>query len=194
MSDGYEAGMDVPRAVAPSPDVGERTLRAARSGDVAAFEEIVRHYDARLRGLAHRLLGDAGLMDDALQEAYVKAFRALPGFSGRSTLGTWLYRIAYNACIDQMRGRPDVAVARDFPAPNDPEAEVVRRMTLQAALASLPLDQRSAVLLVDAEGLSYAEAAHVLGCREGTVASRLSRGREALRAALDDSHATEVSR
>ncbi|HEY0399699.1 MAG TPA: sigma-70 family RNA polymerase sigma factor, partial [Acidimicrobiia bacterium] len=86
-----------------SGDVAPGVLGRARAGDEVAFTEVVRHYDHRLRALAFRLLGDRAAMDDALQDAYVKAFRALPGFREDAALGTWLYQITYRACIDQQR-------------------------------------------------------------------------------------------
>jgi RNA polymerase sigma-70 factor, ECF subfamily len=171
-------------------EVAADVLARAKAGDRQAFTDVVRHYDQRLRALAYRLLGDRAAMDDALQEAYVKAFRALPGFREDAGLGTWLYQITYRACIDHQRresrhptdssgwSRPDTA------APSDPAATAASRTDLQRALAGLPVDQRAAVLLVDAEGLDYAAAAAVLGVAPGTIASRLSRARAALRAAL----------
>ena len=167
-----------------APDV----LRRAKAGDQRAFTEVVRHYDHRLRALAYRLLGDRGAMDDALQEAYVKAFRALPGFREDAGLGTWLYSITYRACIDQQRRESRHRPAADRPAGTgtsaDPATTAATRTDLTRALAALPGDQRAAVLLVDAEGLDYDAAAEVLGVAPGTIASRLSRARAALRAAL----------
>ena len=166
-------------------------LQRARAGDRQAFTEVVRHYDHRLRALAYRLLGDRAAMDDALQEAYVKAFRALPGFREDAGLGTWLYQITYRACVDlQRRESRHQADTNDWSpsdaaAPTaDPAATAASRTDLQRALAGLPVDQRAAVLLVDAEGLDYDAAAAVLGVAPGTIASRLSRARAALRAAL----------
>lgn len=185
-----------------APDV----LRRAKAGDREAFTEVVRHYDHRLRALAYRLLGDRAAMDDALQEAYVKAFRALPAFREDAGLGTWLYSIVYRACIDLQRregrhrpaplgptatggptggaGRPNTPEPRATGAGADPAGTAATRTDLARALSDLPVDQRAAVLLVDAEGLDYAAAATVLGVAPGTVASRLSRARTALRAAL----------
>jgi RNA polymerase sigma-70 factor (ECF subfamily) len=180
----------LPRAGA---EVDELVLARARHGDHDAFTSIVGHYDHRLRALAFRLLGDRDRMDDVLQEAYVKAFRALPRFKGSSALGTWLYRITYNACLDDLRRRPAVpAVTYDFdrastiadPRPG-PAEMVVERDDLAAALDRLPTDQRAAVMLVDAYGLDYTQAAEVLGVRAGTVGSRLSRAHASLRAALE---------
>ena len=176
----------------PSGEVAPDVLARAKAGDRQAFTEVVRHYDHRLRALAYRLLGDRAAMDDALQEAYVKAFRALPGFREDAGLGTWLYQITYRACVDLQRresrhrtGSTDWAEPDTASGPAaDPAATATSRTDLQRALAGLPVDQRAAVLLVDAEGLDYDAAAAVLGVAPGTIASRLSRARAALRAAL----------
>ncbi|HSK15885.1 MAG TPA: sigma-70 family RNA polymerase sigma factor [Gaiellaceae bacterium] len=168
------------------PGVVER----ARRGDEDAFAAVVRHHDHGLRALAYRLLGDRDRMDDALQEAYVRAFRALPRFRGDSRLGTWLYRIAYNACLDELERsrRRDHLPLREAAEPPDPRAgpaeEVASRRDLAAALAALPPEDRAAVLMVDAHGFGYRDAGEALGVPEGTVASRLSRARAALRRAL----------
>lgn len=173
-------------------EIDRRILERARRGDDRAFALIVRHYDDGLRALAYRLLGDRTRMDDALQEAYVRAFRALPGFRGDSTLGTWLYRIAYRTCIDELdRGRRVVVPLdsiRERPDPQRGVAEnVADRSALAQALAELAPEDRAAVLLVDAQGFDYRSAASVLDVPEGTVASRLNRARAALRGVLDDS-------
>jgi RNA polymerase sigma-70 factor (ECF subfamily) len=183
-------------------EVAPAVLDRARAGDQRAFTDLVRHYDHRLRALAYRLLGDRAAMDDALQEAYVKAYRALPAFRGEAGVGTWLYQITYRACVDQQRregrhraqpldlsegGAGDAGPGgAGGPAGRsaDPAATATARTDLQRALAALPVDQRAAVLLVDAEGLDYDAAAAVLGVAPGTIASRLSRARTALRAAL----------
>ena len=169
-----------------APDV----LRRAKAGDQRAFTDVVRHYDHRLRALAYRLLGDRAAMDDALQEAYVKAFRALPAYRRDAAPGTWLYRITYNACIDELRRRRrrpttplDEAHGEVATGPS-PEGVALDRSALSAALAALPPDHRAAVQLVDVEGWDYAGAGQVLGVAPGTGASRLSRARAALRAAL----------
>jgi RNA polymerase sigma-70 factor (ECF subfamily) len=182
---------EVTTTSAPRPvvDVGAAVIDRARRGDQEAFAALIRHYDAGLRSLAYRILGNRERMDDALQEAYLKAFRALPRFRGASKLGTWLYRIAYNACLDELeRARRSVQLpleaAESRAAPSDPGDAVARRRDLAAALAALSPDERAAVLLVDAQGFDYRDAAVVLGVPEGTVASRLNRARASLRAAL----------
>lgn len=172
-------------------EVDDLVLARARKGEHRAFGEIVRCYDERLRALAFRLLDDRDHMDDVLQEAYVKAYRGLPKFRGTSSLGTWLYRITYNVCMDELRrtSRTAVSEGADIEQPSlerGPGEIAVERSALAAALRSLPVDQRAAVLLVDADGLDYAAAAEVLGVRAGTVASRLSRARVVLRRALEE--------
>jgi RNA polymerase sigma-70 factor (ECF subfamily) len=163
-------------------------LSHARHVDAAAFVALVELHDRSLRRLAFRLLGDRDTMDDVLQEAYAKAFRSLPRFRGHSTVATWLYRIVYNACLDELRRvRAHARVPLELSPPaaaTDPADTVAGRSALLEALASLPPEQRAAVLLVDADGVDYRAAANVLGVEVGTVASRLSRARSTLRRAL----------
>lgn len=164
-------------------------------GDREAFAEVLRRHDDRLRALAYKLLGgDRHRMDDVLQEAYVRAFRALPRFRRDADLGSWLYRITYNACVDELRRsrrRPepvDIAEAAWGPpsgAPT-PERVVGAADTVTRALAALPFDQRLTVVLVDGEGFDNVTAARILGIAPGTVASRLSRARAAMRTALGE--------
>lgn len=182
--------MEEPRPTISDRELG-RLVARARGGDGAAFGAVLRHYDGRLRALAYRLLGDPSRTDDVLQEAYVKAYRALPRFRGEADLGTWLHRIAHNACMDELRRtrREDLPLemAERAPAPGaDPGERAGEASALSAALAALPAQDRAAVLLVDREGMSYARAGEVLGIPAGTVASRLNRARAALRAALGE--------
>lgn len=170
-------------------EIDPRTVARARRGDEHAFAALVRHYDEGLRALAFRLLGDRTRMDDALQEAYVRAYRALPRFRGDAALGTWLYRIAYNACLDELRRTRDVVgldAARERAHEPEPLDGISAREALGAALGTLEPEERAAVLLVDAQGFDYRSAGEILGVPEGTVASRLSRARAELRAALED--------
>jgi RNA polymerase sigma-70 factor (ECF subfamily) len=178
------------RAAPSVKEIDARTFARARRGDDRAFTALVRHYDDGLRTLAFRLLGDRTRMDDALQEAYVKAYRALPRFRGDSSPGTWLYRIAYNACLDELRRTRDVvdldAVRERAGHGGDTVEAISNREALACALAELPREDRAALLLVDAAGFDYRAAAEVLGIPEGTVGSRLNRARAALRRALAD--------
>jgi RNA polymerase sigma-70 factor, ECF subfamily len=162
-------------------------LEQARRGDPRAFADLITGFDRGFRALAYRLLGDSHELDDVLQEAYVKAFRALPRFRGESTLRTWLYRVVYNTCLDQLKLRqpePTELGSQLDGSTADPADLVATRTALEEALAALAPPERAAVLLVDAEGLSYDEAAAVVGVAPGTIGSRLSRARASLRRSL----------
>jgi RNA polymerase sigma-70 factor (ECF subfamily) len=163
-------------------------IALAKGGDHGAFAALVRRHDDKLRALAFKLLVDRDRMDDALQEAYTKAYKALPRFRDGGELSSWLYRITYNACIDELRrakrhriGQP---VAEQASASPGPDREVAAADAVHRALASLPDDQRITVVLVDGEGFDNRAAAQILGVAPGTVASRLSRARAALRELL----------
>jgi RNA polymerase sigma-70 factor, ECF subfamily len=164
---------------------GRARVTQTRSGP------FVEPYERGLRALAYGLLHDRDLMDDALQETYLKAFRALRSFRGDARVASWLYRIAYNTCLDQLRRAerrrhlPLDGMGERPDAGPDPAEVATRRHDLAAAMTSLPPDMRAAVLLVDAEGMDYEEAAEVLGIPRGTVASRLNRARAQLRRALE---------
>jgi RNA polymerase sigma-70 factor (ECF subfamily) len=176
-----------------APPTDELTLARARRGDAEAFVDLVAGADLSHRRLAFRLLGDRDRIDDVLQDAYARAFRALPSFGGRASLDTWLYRIVYNTCIDELRRlsrREELPLEQwgrggTEPRPAREEGSVEQRLDLGEALAALPAELRAVVLLVDAEGLSYTEAAEVLSIPPGTVASRLNRARAELRNALE---------
>jgi RNA polymerase sigma-70 factor (ECF subfamily) len=172
--------------------VEERELVArARDGDVDAFYSLIDRHDRGLRGLAFRLLGDRDAMDDALQESYLKAFRALPRFAGDSSFRSWLYRIVYNTCLDELRRNRKMGIVPIESASNrpdgrpDPGDTAAENIDLAAALASLTPETRAAVLLVFVDGMDYRSATEVLGVSRGTLASRLHRGRAQLRRALD---------
>lgn len=173
-----------------APTVAPGVLERAREGDHDAFATVVSLYDRRLRGIAFRVLGDRERMDDALQEAYLRAFRALPRFRGDARVGTWLFRITYNACLDELaRARKTTHAPLDelVEQASDPlelEDSLAARSEVASALAKLSPDERAVVFLVDVEGFDYTAASRVLGVPVGTVASRLNRAREALRAAL----------
>lgn len=171
-------------------EVGGEVVVAAMRGDAAAFETILRHYDRRLRVIADRVLRDRQLMDDALQEVAVKALRGLATYRGEAPLGAWLCRVATTTCLDYLRrARPEEPMApNDLPvrAPEapDPADTLDAQDRLSTALASLPLDQRIAVLLIDQFGYDYRTTAEALDVPVGTVASRVASARARLRLAL----------
>jgi len=154
-------------------------------------------HDHMLRTLAYRMLGDRDQMDDVLQEVALKAFKALPKFRGDASLATWLYRITYTTCLNRLRSNrntlplPEPAgdssgrAASRFATP-DAADDIIRRIELSAALASLTPEQRAVVALVLEEGLDHHTAAKVLNIPMGTVASRLAAARDALRRFLSE--------
>jgi RNA polymerase sigma-70 factor (ECF subfamily) len=168
-------------------------VRGVSRRDQKAFARLIADHDERLRAIAYNVLRDRDVMDDVLQEVYIKAFVALPGFRGRSSLGTWLYRITYTTCIDALRRQRRLSAVPDElahdaldPTP-DPGDELAERERLSAALGALPPEQRVAVLLVDREGFDYRTVAEILDVPFGTAASRVSAARHALRRALGSS-------
>jgi RNA polymerase sigma-70 factor, ECF subfamily len=178
------------RDARPQSELTQATLEAASGGDPKAFAALVEQYDHRLRVLAFHLLGDPYATDDALQDVYVKAFRALSGFAGRSALSTWLSRITYTTCMDHLRRRsrlvlvPDLESQEALPDGPDPTDDLSDRRRVRDVLRRLPPEQRAVVVLVGVQGLDYAQAAEILGVPSGTVASRLSTARTTLRSAL----------
>jgi RNA polymerase sigma-70 factor, ECF subfamily len=165
-------------------------LTAARRGDLNAFMAILRDHDRQLRAVAWRLVGDRDLMDDALQEVAIKTARALPQLRDDAALTAWLRQTTYRTCIDLLRreSRLEPRAPEDMPqttaADADPANAVADRDLVDRILATLPPDQRAAVVLVDQEELDYATAAELLGIPAGTVASRLNTARSRLRAQL----------
>jgi RNA polymerase sigma-70 factor (ECF subfamily) len=160
-------------------------VEAAAGGDPAAFREIVVQFDSGLRALAFRLLRDRDRMDDVLQEAYLKAFRALPDFHMNARLSTWLYRVTYNACLDDLRKagqREWVEFDTDGHgfADADPSEAIADRLLVERALSQLSPGYRVVLILVDGQGFDYQAAGEILGVAAGTVASRLHRARKVM--------------
>ncbi|HSP61115.1 MAG TPA: RNA polymerase sigma factor SigM [Ornithinimicrobium sp.] len=157
-------------------------LRLHLDGDADAFGELFRRHKDRMWALALRTTRDPELAADAVQDAFLNAFRRAGSFRGDSRVTTWLHRITVNACLDRLRRiRPTVDIADHDPVePRDGHHAVDVRLDVRAALAQLPEGQQLALTLVDMHGLSVAEAAAVLEVAEGTVKSRCSRGREAM--------------
>jgi RNA polymerase sigma-70 factor (ECF subfamily) len=175
-------------------DVPSPTGRAI-ADDRTQFTDLVRRHDDRMRALSYLLLaGDRDRMDDALQDAYLRAYVARDRFRGDADPGTWLYRIVYNACIDELRRQrrratPVDAAEAVWEAPSTapgPEVQASDKDATLRALALLPHDQRVAVVLVDGQGFDHRAAAQALGIAPGTVASRLSRARAHLRRAIGE--------
>jgi RNA polymerase sigma-70 factor (ECF subfamily) len=162
-------------------------IAAHAAGDPRAFAELVHRHRDRMWAVALRTLRDPEEAADALQEAFISAFRAAASFRAESQVTTWLHRIVVNACLDRMRrrqARPTVPLPEAGPgepvAAGDAMADRETRLVISEALASLPEEQRVPIVLVDVEGYSVADTARMLGIAEGTVKSRCARGRAKL--------------
>ena len=173
-------------------------MAAAQAGDRAALETLLRRHHDRLWALCRRLTGNHADAEDALQDALIAIARGIGRYDGRAAFTTWSYRVATNACLDELRRRrrrqmpdapgmlgtgespdgPSGALSAP-PAPTAVEA-VADRVDIDTALALLPQDFRAAVVLRDLCDLDYAEIARVLGIPVGTVRSRIARGRSQL--------------
>ncbi len=169
----------------------------AKGGDTRAFEALVRRYRKRIFALALHITGSASEADDIAQEVFLKAFRALGEFEGRSQFFTWVYRMtlnrALNSCRDRARRgedtlddpRLELAVAVD--ARNNPGRAAELRQTygrLLRALDALPADMRTTVILVSLQGLSHGEAAVIQKVSDGTIAWRMHEARRRLHEAM----------
>lgn len=200
---------------AASPDVGPakaaidedaQLVERVQRGDQRAFEMLVVKYQRRIERLIARMVRDTDLVEDIAQEAFIRAYRALPGFRGESAFYTWLYRIAVNTAKKAMIGlqrdplRTESSLAgasdEDDDAPRfesdasdgeTPESVLASRQiaeTVNAAVESLSEDLRQAITLREIEGLSYEDIAEIMQCPIGTVRSRIYRAREAIASRL----------
>ncbi len=172
----------------PDPARDDRELLAAHvAGDRTAFDELVVRHRDRLWAVALRTIGNPEDAADAVQNALISAYRGAASYRGDAAVTTWLHRIVVNACLDLMR-RQKVRPADPLPddesrhpaAPIDEIAQRDLTLVVEAALRTLPVEQRAALVLVDLQGYSVEDAAAVLDCAVGTVKSRCSRGRARL--------------
>jgi RNA polymerase sigma-70 factor (ECF subfamily) len=189
-------------------EIDQLLVERVQRGDKRAFDLLVEKYQRKLARLLSRLIRDPGEVEDVTQEAFIKAYRALPSFRGDSAFYTWLYRIGINTAKNYL-----VAMGRRAPTSTDVEAEEAEGLdggellrdintpesmlltkeignTVNAAIESLPEELRSAIQLRELEGMSYEEIAKLMDCPIGTVRSRIFRAREAiaekLKPLLDD--------
>ncbi len=179
-------------------------LQAHVDGDADAFGVLFARHRDRLWAVALRTMRNPEDAADGLQDGMIAAFRRAGSFRGEAAVTTWLHRVVVNACLDRIRAAkirrlealPDdvedrgtlVATAQHDDLPDAAAEDAERRRRVLDALATLPVDQRAALVLVDMEGYPVAEVAEMLGCAEGTVKSRCSRGRTKLAALLADLH------
>ncbi len=173
----------------------QELISRSQGGDIEAFNQLVERYQRLVYNLALRMLGNAGTAEDAAQDTFLSAYKAIGKFRGGS-FKAWILRIAANACHDEMRAARRARVASlddlmeglgDFIADNDaesPEDYTLRRELgrfINEGLTRLPEDQRLVVILCDIQGLSYEEISEATNSSLGTVKSRLNRGRARLR-------------
>ena len=193
-------------------EIDQQLVERAQRGDKRAFELLVVKYQRKLGRLLSRMVRDPGEVEDVTQEAFIKAYRALPNFRGESAFYTWLYRIAINTAKNYL-----VALGRRAPTSTGfdheeaetfeeaealrdsatPEGELLGReiaTTVNKAMEALPEDLRTAISLREIEGLSYEEIASVMNCPIGTVRSRIFRAREAIAADLRPLLGTDENR
>ena len=174
-----------------------RLVALAKAGDLRAFEELVRRYRRRIYALALHLTSSTSDADDITQDVFMRAYRALGGFEGRSEFFTWVYRMAVNRSLNVRRDRgrrpedplddPRVELAVAIDAAGDPRKAAELRESyarLLRGLDSLPSEMRTTVVLVSLQGLAHGEAAVVQKCSEGTIAWRMHEARTRLREAL----------
>jgi RNA polymerase sigma-70 factor (ECF subfamily) len=162
----------------PEPDV----VRAAMAGDLAAFEWLVRCYQAHVWRFLRHLLGDGALAEDVTQETFLRVYQHLPSFAWRSKFSTWVFRVARNAGIDALRTRRrHDHLLHALPRPQ-PEPAPDARAEALAAVAALSPKLREALLLIEVFGFTYREAAQVLRVPDGTVKSRVFQARVRLAA------------
>jgi RNA polymerase sigma-70 factor, ECF subfamily len=188
-----------------SPAAEAEVVAALRAGDEGAYERLLRQHLPRLLAAARRILGNEEDAQEAVQDAFLSAFKGLPGFDGSARLSTWLHRIAVNAALMKLRGRrrrPEVSIEAllprfredghqaDPPAPWQESAEGLlsrkeTRALVRAAIDRLPESYRTVLLLRDIEEMDTEETAELLGVGAGVVKTRLHRARQALRSLLD---------
>jgi len=179
-------------------EIDQELVERAQRGDKRAFGLLVEKYQRKLGRLLSRMIRDPAEVEDVVQEAFIKAYRALPNFRGESAFYTWLYRIGINTAknyLVSMGRRPRVTAeieledAENFEDGEDlrtiatPESELMSKQVAQTVndtVAALPEELRTAITLREIEGLSYEEIATMMGCPIGTVRSRVFRARETI--------------
>ncbi|WP_374625453.1 RNA polymerase sigma factor RpoE [Pandoraea sp.] len=183
-------------------EIDQALVERVQKGDKAAFELLVAKYHRKIIRLVSRLVRDSAEVEDVTQEAFIKAYRALPQFRGESAFYTWLYRIAVNTAKNHLatqgRRAPTSTEANAEEAETFAEADQLRDIntpesmlmskqiaqTVNSAMEALPDELRTAITLREIEGLSYEEIAEAMGCPIGTVRSRIFRAREAIASRL----------
>ncbi len=185
-----ESPVNVPFATAQDDDAAD--LRDVAAGDRASLERLYQRYERPLFRYLSSLTRERGLVEEILQDTFVAVWRSAASYEARSSVRVWLFGVARRQAHNVLRRRQLVTIDLDgidaaADASGTPEGQALareRRADLAAAISSLPAAQRETLALIFVEGLSYRETAEVLGVPEGTVKSRLSHARQALRSRM----------
>ncbi len=188
MADGSIARMTIPTDKVVEFDVA--LIERARRGDSRAFERLYREHVGRVHGLCLRMTRNPEQAADCAQDAFIKAWKALPKFEARSSFSTWLHRIAVNTVLEKRRGGSNAEFAVEDPTEYEVEPKAtfdspVEEEELEAAIASLPQGARDALVLCGVYGYEHQEAASMLGIAVGTCKAQLHRARGLLKDRLE---------
>ena len=164
-------------------------IERARRGDAKAFERLYRDHVGRVHGLCLRMTRNPDLAADCVQDAFIKAWRALPKFEARASFSTWLHRIAVNTVLERRRGSANAEIAVEDPSAHEEPVlsfdTPVEEEELEAAIESLPQGARDALVLCGLYGYEHSEAATMLGIAVGTCKAQLHRARGLLKDRLE---------
>lgn len=174
-------------------------LERAKAGDIAAFEQLIESYQKKIFNIALRMLGNYDDAGDLSQEVLIRIYKSIGSFKEQSSFSTWIYRITTNVCLDEIRKRKNRKIISldeeirledgemkrqiesDEPSPEETAEAKDLKKIVNDAIGKLSEEHRIVIVLRDLQGLSYEEIAEVLKCPEGTVKSRINRGRQALK-------------
>lgn len=179
-------------------------LEKAKKGDVEAFEQLIAGYQKRVFNIALKMIGNPEDASELAQETFIRVFKSIGKFKEESLFSTWIYRIATNICLDELRkrkGKKEISLDEDIKLENgevsrqiedtgpSPEAVAERnelRRKVNDAIGLLTEEHRLVIIMRDIQGFSYEEIAKITGCPEGTVKSRINRARQSLKQLLKD--------
>lgn len=204
MNTGPQSASNLVGKDGPSAEEIRRLVRRARAGDEEAFGELVKTYHQRVYGVAYGIVGNEADAKEIAQQTWVKVWNKLHGFKEDSEFFTWVYRVASNTCMDFLRSRarrreealadglepvPDPGLERAPSEVSRPDREAERaeiRAVFEKALGTLSPEHRLALTLREVDGLSYEEIARAMGCRKGTVMSRIFYARQKMQERLKE--------
>jgi len=180
-------------------DADAELVASSQTGDPVAFEELVRQHQRMIHSLTYRMTGSTADAEDLAQEVFLRAYEQLGSFRGSAKFSTWLYRIAMNTCLnwkqsEVRRYQLHAQAAEEMSAQRagNEDAPGAHSNEVQAALLKLPAKQRAAIVLTIHDGLSHAEAAHILGCSETTVSWRVFAAKRKLKKLLTTGRQTPL--